>query len=112
MSTANHFPRAWAGPGKRPGISAPGGMHLKSISGFSLRFEHFRLFLARLRARGGGTAESAADTAADGKNNNQKPGPRRRNPQRSARAVALISLLSLADPGCYLTVLERLSLRC
>src|SRR6201981_2276826 len=32
MSTANHLPRAWAGPGKRPGIAAPGGRHLNSIS--------------------------------------------------------------------------------
>src|SRR5580692_8050272 len=111
MSTVNHFPRACAGPGKRPGIAAPGGRHLNSISGFSLRFEHFRLFLARLRGKRRGTAESAADTVANGKNNSQKPGPHRRNPQRSARAVALISLLSLADPGCYLAVLEGLSLR-
>src|SRR6201987_6048364 len=32
MSTVNHLPRACTGPGKRPGISAPGGRHLNSIS--------------------------------------------------------------------------------
>src|SRR5690242_13796880 len=32
MSTVNHLPRACSGPGKRPGISAPGGRHLNSIS--------------------------------------------------------------------------------
>src|SRR5438067_5212405 len=40
-----------------------------------------------------------------GKNNSQKAGLRRRDPQFSARAVAMISLLSLAVPGCYLAVL-------
>src|SRR5438132_10473751 len=39
------------------------------------------------------------------KNNSQKAGLRRRDPQFSARAVAMISLLSLAVPGCYLAVL-------
>src|SRR5256885_11053570 len=33
MSIVNHLPRACTGPGKRPGISAPGGRHLNSISG-------------------------------------------------------------------------------
>jgi len=48
-------------------------------------------------------AEGATDTAVNAKkNNSQKAGLRRRDPQFSARAVAMISLLSLAVPGCYL----------
>src|SRR5260221_388651 len=35
MSTGNHFPRACAGPGKRPGICAPSGRHVNSILSFS-----------------------------------------------------------------------------
>src|SRR5271170_7244098 len=33
MSIVNHLPRAWTGPGKRPGIGAPSGEHLNNISG-------------------------------------------------------------------------------
>src|SRR5262245_17831506 len=41
MSTVNHLPRACAGPGKRPGIAAPGGRHLNSISGFSPQVQRY-----------------------------------------------------------------------
>jgi hypothetical protein len=27
----NHLPRAWAGPGKRPGMGVPGGVQVNSI---------------------------------------------------------------------------------
>src|SRR5207237_8541925 len=51
-------------------------------------------------------AEGATDTAVNAKkNNSQKAGLRRRDPQFSPRAVAMISLSSLAAPGCYLAVL-------
>src|SRR5580704_8791615 len=34
MSMVNHLPRAWIGPGNRPGIGAPSGRHLNSIGNF------------------------------------------------------------------------------
>src|SRR5579884_66788 len=39
MSTVNHLPRAWAGPGKRPGIGVPAGRQVNSISGVSRSIE-------------------------------------------------------------------------
>src|SRR5215472_966449 len=47
MSMVNHLPRACAGPGKRPGISAPGGRHLNSISGSSPRLSSIVWVLSR-----------------------------------------------------------------
>src|SRR5215831_6883019 len=47
MSMVNHLPRACTGPGKRPGISAPGGRHLNSISGSSPRLSSIVWVLSR-----------------------------------------------------------------
>src|SRR5215470_2902336 len=47
MSMVKHLPRACAGPGKRPGISAPGGRHLNSISGSSPRLSSIVWVLSR-----------------------------------------------------------------
>src|SRR6516165_9246373 len=59
MSTVNHLPRACIGPGNRPGIGAPGGKHLNSISDPLLGFGLYYALVVRATRVCGGLSSPA-----------------------------------------------------